>query len=150
MSIFDETVEQRKTRLKAEGDAIEAARAKQIATATALTSGINEAYFRKQEELAQQAEEQNKKNAAAQREREKTVNERNAAEAKARIEELHGKVNKPPTGYVDAAGTILCKRNPSISLTPRPDPYPSSDPRNGMPEDLIIRMGMNPDPTQPA
>jgi hypothetical protein len=150
MSIFDETVEQRKARLKAEGDAIEAARAKQIATATAQTAGMNEAYFHKQEELAQQIAEQNAKNAAAQKEREKSVNERRAAEARARIEELHGKTNKPPEGWLDTAGTIPAPRNPSITLQPLPEKYPAGDPRRDMSEDLIIRMGMNPDPTQPA
>jgi hypothetical protein len=150
MSIFDETVEQRKARLKAEGDAIEAARAKQIATATALTAGMNEAYFRKQEELTQQIAEQNTKNAAAQKERDRLVNERRAAEAKAWIEELHGKANKPPEGWLDTARTIPAPRNPSITLQPLPEKYPAGDPRRDMSEDLIIRMGMNPDPTQPA
>jgi hypothetical protein len=125
-------------------------RQRRIEASAATTRGFNEAYFRKQEELAQQIAKQNAKNAAAQKEREKSVNERRAAEAKARIEELHGKTNKPPEGWLDTAGTIPAPRNPSITLQPLPEKYPAGDPRRDMSEDLIIRMGMNPDPTQPA
>lgn len=93
---------------------------------------------------------QNATNAAAQKERDKSTNERNAAEAKARIEALHGKTNKPQEGYLDAQGHIEAPRRASIVLQPEPEKYPAGDGRRGMSEDLIIRMGMDPDPTKPA
>ena len=116
-----ETVEQRKARLRAEDTEEKAARERQIEAASAPTRHLNAEYFSKQEALAKQIAEQNAKNAAAQVEREKAANERNTAEAKARIEALHGNKNKPPEGFLDMAGTIPCKRNPSITLQPKPD-----------------------------
>jgi hypothetical protein len=49
-----------------------------------------------------------------------------------------------------AAGYTPPKLKTSLTLQPLPDPYPSSDPRRGMTEDLIIRMGMEVDPRKPA
>jgi hypothetical protein len=141
MSIYDETVEQRKARLKAEGEAEDRKRAEQIEASIAQTAGMNEAYFRKQEELAQQIAEQNVKNAAAQKERDKSAAARRIAENKANME-CKVTTNKPPEGFIDMAGTIPCKRNPSITLQPLPSKYPSSDPRHGMSDELILRMGM--------
>jgi hypothetical protein len=65
-------------------------------------------------------------------------------------------VNKPEEGGVDslldreplyvqeAMGYTPPKLKPSITLQPKPDQYPSNDPRHGMSEDLIRNMGMNP------
>lgn len=145
----EESVEVRKARLrKLEADE-EAARWKQLEAAAALTRGHNEAYFEKQRHLEEQTAEQNARNAAAQKERDKTANERSAAESKVQIEAVYGKTNKPQEGYEDMYGLVPSKRNAPRVLQPVPDPYPSSDPRHGMDEALIISMGMNPDPRQP-
>jgi hypothetical protein len=119
------------------------ARKRQIETSQALFSGINDDFFAREEELAKQIAAQNLANAAAQVERNKLVNERNAAEQKAQIETTYGKTNKPPTGFLDAAGTIPAPRNASITLQPRPDRYPPSDPRHTLSDADIIRMGMS-------
>src|ERR1039458_8169646 len=84
---------------------------------------INEAYFAKQEALAEQIAAQNAKNAAAQKERDKGAAERRRAENEANMSAHHAG-NKPPEGFLDMAGTIPCKRNAPISLQPRPDRYP--------------------------
>jgi hypothetical protein len=114
--------------------------------ATKDNSKGNEAYFEKQRQLEAQIAEQNASNAAAQKERERTANERRIAENKALIEGLHGTTNKPPTGFLDPYGLVPAPRTPSVSLTPKPARFPSSDPRNGLSPEQIIDMGLEPDP----
>lgn len=130
---------------KAKADA-QAAREEQVA---AQTRGVNEAYKAKQDALAKQIEETNARNKAAQAERDKTANERSAAEGKARIEAVHGKQNKPETGFLDAHSLVPAPRKPSIVLQTQPSKYPSSDPRAGLTEALILSFNMDPRPDHP-
>jgi len=120
----------------------DAKRAREEQSAAA-TRGTNEAFF------AKEAEER----ATAEANRPivlEPVTDAATLKAQEQARYPRPKVNKPPEGFVDAAGLIPCKRKPSITLQPLPEKYRAGDPRRGMSEDLIIRMGMNPDPTKPA
>lgn len=141
----EEAPELRRARLrKMEKDEADA-RAAQIEAVSAQTRGFNDAYFRKQEEAAKQIAEQNTKNKNEQEERDRQGAARRVAE-NAEHMSYHPAQNKPPVGFTDMTGTIPCHRKPSVTLQPVPAKYPSSDPRAGMDEDLIVRYGMNPDP----
>jgi chemotaxis response regulator CheB len=110
---------------------------------TAAHVDINTDFFTREAELSKKIVAQNLANSNAQKKRDATTNARVAAEQKARIEELYGKVNKPQEGYLDAAGTIPAPRNASITLQPRPDRYQPSDPRHTLSDADIIAMGMS-------
>jgi len=127
----EETIEQLKARIRKEDAEVLTARAKKIDDSLSTTRGVNEAYFANQEALAAQAAVQNAKNHAAQKTQEQ-INAESIAAAKAAY------AYKP-------YAPVTPKGRPSISLPTVPEKYSSSDPRRGMDEDLIIRMGMNPD-----
>lgn len=118
---------------------IQSERVEQVAAAT---RGVNESFFERE---ARQAE-------LARSNKPVVLKQRSNADAIKAEQERYPRpvINKPQEGFTDPYGLQPCERKASITLQPLPSKYPSSDPRNGMNEELIIRMGMNPDPTQPA
>lgn len=105
-------------------------------------------FWAAEEALSKQISEQNAFNASAQKERDKGAAERRIAENAANMSAHHAG-NKPPEGWMDMQGLVPAPRNPSISLQTLPARFPSSDPREGFSDELIIAHGMNPNPLQP-
>lgn len=133
---------------KAEAD-VQAAR---VEKSVADGAKVNETYFEKQRQLEDQIN--NNKPIVL---KPRTNDEAVAAEA-ARYP--RPAVNPMPLGdpLMDretdaskrASGYVTPKLKKSITLQSAPDPFPTSDPRRGMSKELILSMGMNPDPKQPA
>lgn len=108
------------------------------ARAAEQTAGINERFF-----LAEAAREE------AARNNKPVVLKRNTNEDAIAAEQARyprPAVNKPAEGYLDAASTVLAPRRASITLTPQTAKYPSSDPRSGLTDELILSFGMQVDP----
>lgn len=123
---------------KAEADE----QAKRVEQAAASTRGTNEAFFEKQRRLEEEA-----------RNNKPVVLKRQTNEDAVRAEQERyprPALNKPQEGFSDPHSVQPCKRNPSITLQPASAKYPPSDPRCGMSEELIRRMGMEVDPRKPA
>jgi hypothetical protein len=115
------------------------ARAAQIEAAHAPTRNMNIEYAEKQRKFEEECAATNAKNKVAQEERDRQGAARRIAENKANMD-CHATTNKPPEGFIDMAGTIPCKRNPSITLKPQPDPaYFEKKPQPGMADILANR-----------
>lgn len=143
---------ERLARVTAEEKIVADAKKRREEQAAAQTAGVNESFFEKEARRAEEA--RNNKPIVLKRQGDA---EASAAEA-ARYP--RPAVNPMPVGdpFMDreteasqrAAGYTPPKLKPSITLQPMPSKYPMGDPRAGMSEDLIVRMGMNPDPTKSA
>jgi hypothetical protein len=119
-----------------------------VEQAAAMSRGVNVKFF-EQERLREEQAKANKPISKP-----KQTNEDAIAENTARYP--FPKVNPQPVAdhLADAlvpdaarAGVTTVPKfvpKPSIALQPQPDPYPSNDPRHGMSEDLIRKMGLKP------
>ena len=137
-------------RVLAEEEAAKKLQADRTEQVNAATRNVNSEYFEKQRQLEEQA--RNNKPIVLKPQ----TNEDAIAATAARYP--YPATNPQPVGdqlmeqqsdaCKRAAGYIPPKLKPSITLQPLPAKYPASDPRAGMDEDLIVRMGMEVDPAK--